>query len=267
MSSGISNRFHIRLRAEKNLSSKERETSQQILQELLEKWYPNIFWSQRFGINWRNKDQWKEILLGVSKLTRHKHPQRKEIIFKLQAYASFLFNAYYFQRQKNWLELVDGDILFLEKPIDGMDYGIYDASNKTVTCIQNKHSHEAFKHPKRLWQNIPYDKKTMHLTGPVLGYDLLLPDSSTPAWKLEKDFFKEYDIDEKQMQIFKERKVFGLRRNLWVLPTDSTVRLQWDDILLDFTLPAGAYASTLIDSMKRKLEIKEMWITKKLKHK
>ena len=258
MSSNISNRFHIRLRAEKNLSTKERATTQQILESILDKWYPNVFWSQRFGINGRNKDQWKEILLWVSKLTKQRHPNRKEIIFKLQAYASYLFNSYFYERNKQELRLVDGDIVTLAQPVDEMSYWIYNIKDSTITLFQNKHSTTPFKSPKRFGKTLSYDPNTMHLTWPVLGFDLLVPDLERSAGKWEKQFFESHWIDAKQMQVFKQRKVFGLRRNLRVQPTKSSVRFQWEDVLLDFTLPAGAYASTLVNEMKKKLEIKEI---------
>lgn len=258
MSSWISNRFHIRLRAEKNLSIKDKENTKAVLESILNSGYPNVFGSQRFGINGRNKDQWKEILLWVSKLTKQRHPDRKEVTFKIQAYASFLFNSYFYERNKQQLKLVDADILSLDQPIDGMQYWVFNQHDNTITLFQNKHSTTSFKSPKRFGKTIPYDSDIMYPTGPVLGYDLLIPDPNRSAWKREKQFFGDHTINSKQMSIFKDWKVFWIRRNLWVQPTESSVRFQWDDVLLDFTLPASAYASTLVNEMKKKLEIKEV---------
>lgn len=257
MSTWISNRFHIRLRAEKNLSEKERENTKEILEKLLSKGYSNVFGSQRFGIEWRNKDQWKEILLWTSKLIKIKHPDRKEVIFKLQAYASFLFNSYYYERGKTKLKLIDWDIIELDQSVEGMKYGSWIAETNTVTLFDNKHGINAFKHPKRVGKNIPYDSKTMHLTGPIPGQDLLLPTPTTDAWRKEHEFLKSYDLTEKDIAVFSARKVFWLRRRMRVQPTKTSVRLQWDDVLIDFTLPAGSYASTLIDRMKHHLAIKD----------
>jgi tRNA(Glu) U13 pseudouridine synthase TruD len=105
----------------------------------------------------------------------------------------------------------------------------------------------------------------MHLTGPIPWQDLLLPTPTTDAWRKEHAFLKTYDLTEKDITVFNEWKVFWLRRRLWVQPTNTSVRLQWDDVLLDFTLPAWSYASTLVDSMKKQLVIKDAHGGKKFK--
>jgi len=51
--------------------------------------------------------------------------------------------------------------------------------------------------------------------------------------------------------------VYGLRRALRVYPTKTKVKYQEDDLLVDFTLPAGSYASIVFDSLGEKLEGKK----------
>lgn len=277
MSSGISNKFHIRLRAEKKLSQSERESTTKILHTIFKNWYSNVFGVQRFGINGRNSVQWREIIDWTSEFLKTKHPDRKEITFKLQAYASSLFNSYFAARKrdsdtgssrfknKKKPKIINGDIVELDNPVDGMKYWSYIAEDTAIKLFDDKHTTLAYRHPKRVWKTVPYDANNMHLTGPVPWYDLLLPTPTSDAGRYEHDFIKSQWIKEKHSKIFGDWNVYGLRRRLWIQPTQTQVRRQWDDILLDFTLPAGSYASTLVDSMKKALTIKDVSIVRKVK--
>jgi tRNA pseudouridine13 synthase len=270
MSTWISNRFHIRLRAEKTLSQSEREDAVKILENILKNWYSNVFGAQRFGINGRNTLQWREIIDGTSQYLKVRHSDRKEITFKLQAYASSIFNSYFLARKRdsdNWSsrfknkkkpKIIDGDILELAPLVEWMQYWSYIAENQTVQLFENSHSELAYKHPKWKWKMISYDATTMHLTGPVPWFDLLLPTPTSDAGRYEHQFLKDQGLKEKNIATFEHWKVYWLRRRLWVEATDAWVRFQWDDLLLDFTLPAGSYASTLVDEMMKKLMIKDV---------
>jgi tRNA(Glu) U13 pseudouridine synthase TruD len=55
------------------------------------------------------------------------------------------------------------------------------------------------------------------------------------------------------MKVYKDKKVFWLRRALRVMPTDTSVRYQKEDLLIDFTLPAWSYASIIFDKLIAKL--------------
>jgi len=97
MTTPIRNIFHIRLRANKKLSLQEKEITQNKIDSLCKKWFPNLFWSQRFGVEWINPKQGKDILDGKLKLK-----EKQERLFKIQAYASKMFNEYIFSRIKKF---------------------------------------------------------------------------------------------------------------------------------------------------------------------
>lgn len=84
-------------------------------------------------------------------------------------------------------------------------------------------------------------------TGPVFWDDLKKANKATTAGKLEADWMKHFEINNKMLQAFQKAWLYGRRRALRVTPTESSYRWQWDDLLLQFTLPSGSYASVLID--------------------
>ena len=95
MSTPISNTFYLRLRGTKHLAVKERELAQKYIKDIFDTGFPNFFGEQRFGIDQRNRKQGKDILEGKSK-----EKKKEEILFKLQAYASKMFNEYVISRTK-----------------------------------------------------------------------------------------------------------------------------------------------------------------------
>ena len=104
----ISNKFILRLRATKHLSQKEKVHTEHILGELFSKGFPNYFGSQRFGVEGKNRKKGQEILRGTLRLK-----DTFEIGFKLQAYASYLFNRYVDLRTRKGLRLQEADLLSL----------------------------------------------------------------------------------------------------------------------------------------------------------
>jgi len=57
MSTPINNAFHITFKSTKNLGQKEKQKALEIVQQLLDDGYPNLFGKQRFGINGKNSTQ------------------------------------------------------------------------------------------------------------------------------------------------------------------------------------------------------------------
>jgi tRNA pseudouridine13 synthase len=109
MTSGITNTFSIRLRATKKLSQTEKLKADHIISQLFHEGFPNVFGNQRFGIESRNPKMGKEILEGKLRIQ-----DKFEAKFKLQAYASRLFNEYVSWRTKKEPALLDGDILQID---------------------------------------------------------------------------------------------------------------------------------------------------------
>jgi tRNA(Glu) U13 pseudouridine synthase TruD len=86
-------------------------------------------------------------------------------------------------------------------------------------------------------------------TGPIFGYDNKLSPAGTVAAKREIAFMKQHKIGKEFFAIYEKYHIFWLRRLLRVYPKDILFRFQDDDILLQFALPGGTYASILVDEL------------------
>jgi tRNA(Glu) U13 pseudouridine synthase TruD len=64
---------------------------------LIDEWFPNLFGSQRFGIQFQNINIAKDFLDGNLQIK-----EKFEAKFKLQSYSSRLFNEYVLARTKKW---------------------------------------------------------------------------------------------------------------------------------------------------------------------
>lgn len=92
------------------------------------------------------------------------------------------------------------------------------------------------------------------ITWPVFGDDTLLAKPWTKAWEFQKAFMQKNNINSDFFACFKKHKIFGIPRPIWIMPTESRVRYQWDDLLIEFNLSSWSYASILIHQMLEKLE-------------
>jgi tRNA(Glu) U13 pseudouridine synthase TruD len=177
---------------------------------------------------------------------------RGETIFKLQAFASKIFNDAAKKRIKKKLQLMDGDILTrTEKWVQV--YGSYDQTKQMVIYIDVKGGDDQFFTVPKGWDKmIAPDPERMMLTWPVPWFNSPLADRK--AWQREKWFLQSHHLDAKSMTKFKQYRVYGLRRPIWVYPLKTNVRYQKDDLLIDFTLPAGSYASIIVDKLSQALK-------------
>lgn len=87
------------------------------------------------------------------------------------------------------------------------------------------------------------------ITGPVFGDDMTWADPKTEAGKLEKERKEHFDLDKKTLEAFKKVWLFWRRRPIRVKPTKASHSRQGDDLLLQFTLPKGCYASVLVEEL------------------
>lgn len=110
--------------------------------------------------------------------------------------------------------------------------------------------------PKQTSTKIPFEKD-MQILAPVWGFNLALSDPQTEAGKLERDFMATHKITEKVFAPYKEAKIFGILRPIWVDVKLPKVRFQEDDLLMEFTLGSGSYASILIHQLFQSLAVKE----------
>lgn len=252
MTTPIKNGFYIKLRANKKLSVKEKDISNRKILSLFKKWFPNLFWNQRFGISGINPKQGSEILQWKWNIR-----DKKDIIFKIQAYASKIFNEYINSRTKKWLQILDGDIVIdTANPIK-KQFGIYQAKTKTIKLFDDTEKNEKFfRYPDKTKWEIPFNPETMVITWPVIWYNLLLAPKDSFAGNKEQWLLEKNKVTEKSLKLCVQYKIFWIRRPLRVFPQKVHVHFQQDDILLDFTLPWWAYASIMIDELEKTLWVK-----------
>lgn len=62
------------------------------------------------------------------------------------------------------------------------------------------------------------------------------------------------NINSEFFACFKKHKIFGIPRYIWINPSETNVRYQDDDLLIEFNLSSGSYASILIYQMLEQLE-------------
>ena len=252
MTTPIKNSFYIKLRANKKLSEKEKDLSNKKILSLFKKWFPNTFGSQRFGISGINIQQWLDLLQGKSKIK-----DKKDIIFKIQAYASKIFNDYVISRTKKGVQILDWDILIDTKNPKKNQYLLYQSETNTVKPFDDtKKNNQFFRYPTAMKWAIPFDPETMMITGPVPGYNLLLAPKESIAGGKEKGLLENNWISEKSLKVCVLYKIFWIRRPIRVFPQKVNVHFQWDDILLNFTLPGWSYASIMIDELEKTVGIK-----------
>jgi tRNA pseudouridine13 synthase len=87
------------------------------------------------------------------------------------------------------------------------------------------------------------------ITWPVFWDDLQRADQSTESGKLEQEWKEHFEINEEMSLIYKKYGLFWLRRPIRVKPTKASHQRQWDDLLLQFTLSKGSYASVLVEEL------------------
>ncbi|MCX6822845.1 MAG: tRNA pseudouridine(13) synthase TruD [candidate division SR1 bacterium] len=253
MSSDIINTFFIRLRATKKLSLTERKDTDRIITELFATGVPNVFGNQRFGIEERNRKMGKDILDG--KLKIH---EKFEAKFKLQAYASRLFNEYVYERTHDEPTLLDGDILrsdYHDKFGAHKKPYTYNKKDNTLQEIKVKDTGKnAMRYPKPVGEAMPYTEDiNAQATGPVIGYNLLTPTASSEAGQQETKFLESHGINKAKLEAFQAHKIFGIRRKIWMQPLKTKHHFDGDDLVIKFSLGAGEYASVLIDSLLKQL--------------
>lgn len=202
------NRFKIKL---KEVEINELYTIERVLKIVSKSGMPNYFGYQRFGKDVKeNIEKAKNILFDESKIK-----DKKVAKMLISAYQSSYFNAWLKERlklDKTGFKLLDGDVFF---DING---------NKLFT-------------PKSINQKIIEDFENQNITptGLLPGNDVF--KAKDDALLIEQ----KYDNSE-----IKEK---GYRREAIVFPKILEIKYSKDEkeVLLDFILPKGSYATVLIE--------------------
>lgn len=97
------NQFTIKLVPQKPITDKVKQAIEQILTELAKRGVPNYFGEQRFGHGGTNRKIGHELLAGTIRNIKWDKNTLAEKRFKVQAFASYVFNVYLEEREKKWL--------------------------------------------------------------------------------------------------------------------------------------------------------------------
>ena len=86
--------------------------------------------------------------------------------------------------------MIDGEIVEVNLE-DSKSLAYYDVQKNVLQFFDNKNlGKEFFSYPSNLGKQINYTPDTkLYITGPVLGFDLLMPSISSQAGKIEKELF------------------------------------------------------------------------------
>lgn len=185
------------------------------LKKLYTEWFLNLYGEQRFGFTHANHRIAQEIIEGTKK-----NLDKSEIIFKLQSLSSRLFNNYCTYR-------------FSKYGKETIEWDIFSSSSSWAERSEVERS--------PILDNIP--------TWPILWDDMTWADPDTQAGKLEKERKEHFQIDKKILEVYQKYGIFWLRRPIRVKPTKASHSRQGDDLLLQFTLSKGSYASVLVEEL------------------
>lgn len=240
------NAFHITLRANQKINSIHKQEIITQLTNIQKKWFPNCFGVQRFGKGMRNYQRARDIIEGRTTINND-----FELKFKLQGYGSARFNTYALDRRDQKQRLLDGDIVINKYNAYDIQTGVVEG--KTIKLFDHKKCKELYAqkdylYPDYFTQTIPLDTKKRIPTWPIIGINIMLPPQGTPARIQERNIFKKINFFLwKAAPICRQYKLYGIRRWLWVYPEKLTYHFEENnDLILSFSLPTGAYATTLL---------------------
>jgi tRNA pseudouridine13 synthase len=186
---------------------------------------PNFYGVQRFGIDGDNAQRGREVLLGRG--PRERWLKR----FLLSAYQAALFNAWLTERiQRDWFErLLTGDIA--KKTDTG---GLFEVMDAEVEL------------PRFQQREITY-------TGPIYGARMRW--ASGEPGELERMVLERAEVT---TEMLRRARLDGSRRPARLYLNDLSIELHPDGLLFTFTLPKGAYATTVLrEFMKTEVALPE----------
>ena len=182
--------------------------------------FPNYFGAQRFGRNQANiikATAWIE--RGAGRLKRE---QRSLYLSSLRSY---LFNLILSQRVKDstWNKILEGELVQLA---GSKSIFVADKNDSTYTNLQER-----------------CDSMDVHPTGVLAGESKMSPEKLALA--CENSILNLH----REITDFLIKETVSARRALRVLPQNMEFELSGNDIILKFSLPAGSYASVLVQNL------------------
>ena len=248
------NKFEIRLRARQNISEDIKIQIENNVVKIIEKWFPNCFWMQRFG-KWKKnfyeaKDRLRELAREYNEKWKLKEVDLPyHLRFLLQAYPSMYFNEYVLNRWEKWLFLLQWDILVDRFNSNWVKTAIYDSQDIyefDYPKLKKEKSDLNFFEPNISDKWGDFDMNKRFPTWPMLWRNLLLPFQWTKARVRDNQLLELAEFDEWMQQVCKIYNLRWLRRVLFIKVPDLKFGWDNDDIKLEFFLPTGSYATTLV---------------------
>lgn len=211
------NRFRLRLRA----FSGDRAALEHTLAQLRTRGMPNYFGAQRFGHAGGNLTAARALLLDGARVPR----ARRGLLYS--AARSWLFNQVLAARvrQQLWQQALPGDVFSL----DGRRAQFQDPGPEPDPALA----------PRLAGLEI-------HPTGPLCGRPSRALAPAQAAAALEADVLAPHQV---WIDALAARGLDADRRALRARVTDLSWQWADDDLILDFGLPAGSYATTLLSEL------------------
>jgi tRNA pseudouridine13 synthase len=207
------NRFTIRVRG---LSGNDVDQLQTRVDLLARRGAPNYFGTQRFGVDQRNEDTGCALLRG-EKL----HLKPRILRLMLSAVQSAMFNDVLALRIKSNLfeQVLPGDVL-----VKADSGGIF-ICDDPVTDQQR------------------FDAREVHISGPMFGPKMKAA-TGAPG-NIEAQVLAAHSIDPEAFRRF-AKLTMGTRRPLRLAPLNLNLEREADAVRLQFSLPPGGYATTVL---------------------
>ena len=248
------NKFEIRLRARQNISKEIKNQIENNVQKIIEKWFPNCFWMQRFG-KWKKnfyeaKDRLKELAKEYNEKWKLKEDDLPyHLRFLLQAYPSMYFNEYVLNRWEKWLFLLQWDILVDRFNSNWVKTAVYDSQKIYEFDYQKLKKEKAdlnLFEPDISNECEDFDSNKRFPTWPMLWWNLLLPSEWSKTRVRDNQLLELAEFDEWMQQVCKIYNLRWVRRVLFIKVPDLKFEWDNDDIKLQFFLPTWSYATTLV---------------------
>lgn len=221
------NRFHITLRGVAGTAGEPLEIAQTTCREIERSGFVNYFGEQRFGQSGNSDEDGFRLLRGESS----RRLNRGALRFTISAVQSRLFNEWAARRVEEGLahRVLPGDVM--QVVATGGCFLVDDAGAGPDSDEQSR-----------------FDRRETVITGPMFG-PKMKPASATPAER-ERAVLQSAHLTGEEFARF--RKVAaGARRPLLVWPADLAVtEADESSLTLSLTLPAGAYATSLLRELQ-----------------
>lgn len=248
------NKFKIHLRAKQKISDEIKNQIEKNVQKIRERGFPNCFWMQRFGKWKKNFYEAKDRLKALAeeyerkwKLVESDLPYH--LRFLLQAYPSMYFNEYVLSRWEKGLFLLQWDILVDRFNSNWVKTSVYDSQNVYLFDYQKLKKEKSdlnFFEPDIEWNFVEQYSDKRFSTWPMLWWNLLIPWQWTKARVRDDQLLSLAGFNESIQQVCKIYNLWWIRRVLFIKVPNLKFEWKSDDIILEFSLPTGSYATTLM---------------------